>query len=132
MTALELYGIYAAAALIELYFFLMQRSARTIGRLSNLADRVAREMLPTWYLAVWPVKAVRWLLLIVIAINVGWLPAAVAWAALFLCTSFAPVPHRHFLPVFRRRVQKSLPEGNSAALLVALTKIEGKRLSPFG
>jgi hypothetical protein len=48
------------AALLEVYFFLMQRSALEIGRVNDIDARTTRYMLPLWYALVWPAKLVKW------------------------------------------------------------------------
>jgi len=113
---------FAGFSLVELYFFLLQRSALEISRRRRLDPVVGRYMLPLWYAAVWPVTIAKWVTLWFVFRSVGlWAVIACVVAGLVL-TSIAPVPHGHFRPMFQRRVDDLLGEEPeiAAKLIIAL------------
>jgi hypothetical protein len=114
---------YAAVASCEMYFFLMQRSALEIGREQGIDARTTRHMLPLWYSTVYPVKIGKWVLLYLVYRSASWPPALVLWAIPLIIATVAPIPHRHFLPMFRRKVTSDISaasEGPAAKLMLAL------------
>ena len=127
MTFSELIILYSALAAVEVYFFLMQRSALELSRAHNIDPAVGRELLPLWYLSVWPIKIGRWVLLYLIWRQAGLVAAVSAWVLVLIATTFLPVPHAHFRPMFRRRVSQNMltPLGqNAPTLMVALLQDE--------
>ena len=118
-THIFMYTTFGVAAAIELYFFMMQRSALEISRAAGIDRRDGRKMLPLWYMTVWPVQIAKWGSLIAIALEIHWGTALVLLALTFILTTIVPIPHQHFIPLFRRKVMKELVlEGFSPVCLV--------------
>ena len=114
---------YVALSLMEIYFFLMQRSALELSRAHGISPKIGREMLPSWYLLTWPIKVLRWILLYLIWRDAGWMALLGAWAAVMLATSLLPIPHGHFRPIFRKRLSRNMlreHNANAPALMLAL------------
>jgi hypothetical protein len=105
---LALFVVFTVSAAIELFFFMMQRSALEISRASRIGDREGRLMLPNWYLMVWPAKLIKWTAAIYVGIKISWLIAALLLATAFLFHVFVPIPHGPFISVFRRKLVKEL------------------------
>ena len=114
---------YIALSAFELYMFLMQRSALEIGRERGLDQRTSRYMLPLWYIMTYPVRIGRWVTLFFIFRAYG-LGVAIAFAAVpFTLSLITPVPHKHFIPAFKRKVLADIADGSDgpgAQLMVAL------------
>lgn len=112
MTLLEsntfLYVAFIATAAIEMYFFMMQRSALEISRDKGIDPREGRRMLPLWYRLVWPVKAAKWAVAIYIGVSISWLLAVALLAATFIFSIFVPIPHQQFIPMFRNKLVKGI------------------------
>ena len=112
MTLLEsntvLYFVFIATATIEMFFFMMQRSALEISREKGIDPREGRRMLPLWYALVWPVKATKWAVAIFIGVKISWVVAVTLLAATFVFSIFVPTPHQQFIPVFRRKLVKEI------------------------
>lgn len=100
--------VYVLACLVELYLFLMQRATLEISRLNDLDPIIGRHMLPLWYNVVWPTKLVRFGCLFVIWRQAGWLPLGVAIALPMIATTVWPVPYRHFIPLFRKKINADM------------------------
>lgn len=119
LTHTFMYMIFGVAAAIELYFFMMQRSALEISRAAGINLRDGKRMLPLWYVTVWPVQIAKWGSLIAIALEIHWGMALVLLALTFILTAIVPIPHHHFIPLFRRKVMKELVlEGFSPVYLL--------------
>ena len=69
------YVVFVVAASVELYFFMMQRSALEISRASGIDVREGRRMLPFWYLFVWLTKFGKWATAVYIGLGISWLVA---------------------------------------------------------
>ena len=67
-----LYVAFALSALVELYFFMMQRSSLEISRAADMHPRDGRFMLPLWYILLWPTRLIKWGAAIAIAIMIHW------------------------------------------------------------
>jgi len=96
---------FVVAAVGELYFFLMQRSALEICRASRLDDEDRFYLLPASYRFMWWAIAAKWLGAILLAWY-GSIPKAIAALAIGLVAStIVPVPHAHFIPKFEARLK---------------------------
>jgi hypothetical protein len=113
---------FTIASFVELYFFLAQRAALEICRREGIEPRSGRHMLPLWYAAVWPVKLAKFIALYFVFEQYGVLAAIGCLGASLALTSLFPVPHRHFRPMFERRVSQLVSESPElgAKLMVAL------------
>ena len=107
---IALYFAFAISATIENYFFMMQRSALEISRSSGIEPREGRKMLPLWYGLVWLAKLGKWAAFVYIGMRVSWLLAGLLLAVTFAFQIFVPIPHRQFIPVFRRKLAKEIGE----------------------
>lgn len=119
----SLYAAFAAAALVELYFFMMQRSSLEISRAADIHPRDGRFMLPLWYIWVWSVRIIKWGAALAIAITVHWGLALGLIAIPFVAAIVVPIPHRHFIRLFRRKVHKELGIGENPELFRMLDDI---------
>jgi len=123
------YIAFASAAIAELCFFMMQRSALEISRASGIDVRVGRRMLPLWYLLVWPATLTKWAAAIHIGMEADWFLAIALLAFTFLFQVFVPIPHHQFIALFRRKVAKemgaavNLGDGPDAKLYAGLYKM---------
>jgi hypothetical protein len=123
------YILFTASASAEQCFFMMQRSALEISRASGIDVRVGRRMLPLWYLLVWPAKLTKWAAAIHIGMESGWYLAIALLGATFLFQIFVPIPHRQFIPLFRRKISKEMGvavntgDGSDAKLYAGLYKM---------
>ena len=123
------YIVFAAAASAEQYFFMMQRSVLEISRASGIDVRAGRRMLPFWYLMVWPARLTKWVAAIHIGMEGNWFLAIALLAVTFLFQIFVPIPHRQFIPIFRRKIAKemgaavSTADGSDAELYAGLYKL---------
>lgn len=106
-----IYIAFAASALAEFYFFMMQRAALEISRASGIDIKQGRLMLPLWYLLLWPARVIKWASVIQIGLWHGWIAAAGLLLATFLFSIFVPIPKRQFIPVFRKKLAKELSTG---------------------
>ena len=106
-----IYIAFAFAALVELYFFMMQRSALEICRASGTDSRQGRLMLPLWYSLLWPARIAKWASIIQIGLWHGWVPAVGLLLATFVFSIIVPIPHQQFIPVFRKKLAKELGSG---------------------
>ena len=123
LTPLALYATFAVAASVELYFFAMQRSSLEISRAAEIDPRVGRMMLPPWYLLLWPARLLKWGAAIAIGITIHWGGAIGLLAIPFVLAIIVPIPHRHFLPFFRKRVRADLAQGENVALFATLDAV---------
>jgi len=105
-----LYLGFTVAAVAELYFFMMQRSALEIGRQSGFSLPESRLMLPSWYPLLWLAKACKLSALLGIAMTSGWVLAILLWATLFVFQLVVPTPHRQFARLFRRKISGELED----------------------
>ena len=113
------------AALLEVYFFLMQRSALEIGRASDVDAHTTRYMLPLWYALVWPAKLVKWIAAFLLWRSGDLFVALAILIVAWLLMMILPVPHRHFVPMFQHKVTGDMgtaSEAIAAKLLVALLR----------
>lgn len=99
-----LYIGFSLVALFELYFFAMQRSILEISRVNEIDPRQGRLMLPLWYTLVWPLKLGKYYLAYVIYTEVGIVAALVALSLPFIISTFMPIPHKHFIPLFINKI----------------------------
>ena len=106
-----IYVAFAVAASVEIYFFMMQRSALEISRASGTDSKQGRLMLPRWYLLLWPARFAKWVAVIQIGLWHGWVPAAGLLLATFVFSIVVPIPHQQFIPVFRKKLAKELGSG---------------------
>ena len=106
-----IYVAFAVAALVEIYFFMMQRSALEISRASGTDSEQGRLMLPLWYSLLWPARFAKWASAIQIGLWHGWVPAVGLLLTTFIFSIVVPIPHRQFIPVFRRKLAKELGSG---------------------
>ena len=106
-----IYIAFAVAASVELYFFMMQRSALEISRASGIESRQSRLMLPLWYFLLWPARVAKWAAIVQIGIWHGLVAAVGLLSATFVFNIVVPIPHRQFIPVFRRKLAKELESG---------------------
>ena len=113
LTPPVLYAIFAIAALIELYFFAMQRSSLEISRAADIHPRDGRMMLPYWYLWSWPARLIKWGAAIAIGVTVHWGVAVGLLAVPFVLSATIPIPHRHFIRFFRQKVRADLARGEN-------------------
>lgn len=118
-----LYAAFAASVLSELYFFMMQRSSLEISRIANINPRDGRFMLPLWYLCLWPIRLIKWGSALAIAITIHWGIAITLLVVAFLATIFVPIPHRHFIGLFRLKVRRELVHGENPELFQMLDDI---------
>lgn len=126
-----LYITFAFIALVELYFFLIQRSALEIARLGSLDARTSRYLLPLWFALHWPIQVVKWSTLLLILLAAGWIPAAVCLGVPFLISQVIPIPHLHFIPMFRRTIARDLITAENleiAQKLQVVLNLAAKRL----
>lgn len=115
-----LYVTFAFIAAVELYFFMIQRSALEIARVGSLDARTSRYMLPLWFVLHWPIQVVKWLAVFLIFRAAGLMPAALCLVIPFLISQVIPIPHRHFIPTFRRRVSRDLTMGENLEIAASL------------
>ena len=118
-----LYISFAFIAATELYLFLVQRSALEIARTGSLDARTSRYMLPLWYALHWPIQIMKWLALFLILITAGWIPAMLCLAIPFLVSLVVPIPHRHFIPMFRHRLSRDLITGENPEITTNLQMV---------
>jgi len=115
-----LYIAFAVTAMIELYFFMMQRSSLEISRAADINPRDGRFMLPLWYLWSWLVRFVKWTAAIAIAVTIHWGVALVLLAIPFVISGVVPIPHRHYMALFRSKVRTDLARGENPELFQML------------
>ena len=108
------YVVFVAAASIELYFFMMQRSALEISRAAGFSAQDSRRMLPPWYLIVWPAILTKWWAAISIGMAQHWAAAVILLAAVFVFQIVIPIPHRQYIGVFRRTLTRALGDAVQA------------------
>ena len=118
-----LYVAFAISALVELYFFMMQRSSLEISRAADIHPRDGRYMLPLWYTLLWPVRLIKWGAALAIAFTIHWGVALGLLAAAFIVSIFVPIPHNHFIGLFRRKVRRELALGENAEFFQMLQNI---------
>ena len=104
----HIYIVFILSASLEFYFFMMQRSALELGRAAGFSDRDSRRMLPLWYLTVWPSKVVKWWAAISIGVEQHWVATIILLVAAFLFQTFAPIPHRQYISLFRRKLTREI------------------------
>lgn len=118
-----LYGGFAVAALGELYFFMMQRSSLEISRASGVDPRDGRLMLPTWYSLLWPARAMKWGAALAMIVTGHWVVALVLLVVAFFAAVVVPIPHRHFIDLFRRKVVGELKQGGDEVIFQMLSEV---------
>jgi hypothetical protein len=96
---------YLIILAIELYFFVVQRSALEISRFAEIDPVIGKDlMLPSWFLLAWAVKIARYILLFFVFKAHGWIiPIALLIMGLIL-GAFIPIPHKHCFSIFRKRL----------------------------
>ena len=123
MTEAGLLWVFAGVALIETYFFLLQRLPRELGVQKSIDPRTARLMLPNWYILVWPTIAAKWVLALFIWQEFGVMTALLCLGGAFLFSSVVPMPRRHVARVCERTLERRTasfvdPEGAAGSALV--------------
>jgi len=115
---------FIVAASVEIYFFLMQRVPLSVGREHDIDSRICRFMLPNWYSAVWLAKIGKWVFIVLIWHNHGWIPAILCVVIPFLLSSVLPIPFTHFSNMMERRLKHELigPNNEIAQLLLEALK----------
>src|SRR3990172_9432680 len=119
--------VFGFAALAELYFFLMQRSALELCRAVGYPEKSRFTMVPASYRFSWWAVMMKWLGVVLIGWYGSILMAVIAVAASFVLTLVVPVPHSHFLPAFEARLV-SLGGDDDPALNPLLEAIRGIRV----
>ncbi len=104
--------LFCIVALWETYLFLAQRSSLEIGRVNDLNPKSRKLMLPIWYLSAWPTILSKYSLAVWIFFDFGILVAIGLLGASFLFKVVIPVPHKHFIPMFERRLLKDISRGD--------------------
>ncbi|MCO4099163.1 MAG: hypothetical protein HEQ38_07110 [Gemmatimonas sp.] len=112
---------YLASVAVELYFFLMQRSALEICRASQLPDQARLMMLPSWYRLVWLPRILKWVAIAMVFARTGldWGIAALV-LPFMLAAWFPVVPHRHFAPLFAKTLSEQSLNPDAAIVKEAL------------
>ena len=108
-----LYTTFVAAAVAELYFFMMKRSSLEISRAAQIDPREGRSMLPLWYIWLWPIRLIKWGAALAIAMTIHWGLALILLAIPFAISFVIPIPHRHFIAFFRRKVRNDVARGEN-------------------
>lgn len=98
-------------ALIELYFFAMQRSSLEISRASNINPKEGRLMLPLWYILVWPIKIGKYFMAYLIYLNFNIWASLGCLAIPIIISTFMTIPHNYFISLFENKIEK---ENNSS------------------
>lgn len=112
---------YLGSVFVELYFFLMQRSALELCRVNSLPDQARFAMLPPWYRLAWIPKIGKWTAIVLVFSRTGmdWGIAALLFP--FMLSAWFPiVPHRHFAPVFTKHLARSNMSPDAATARDAL------------
>ena len=115
----------------ELYLFMMQRSALSVSRDNDIEPKVGRQMLPLWYSSVWIAKIAKYFLVYQIYRSLGLIVALVFLAIPFILSASIPIPHRHFFPIFRKRLKRDLTSDrfrNTIMLIDAIEETENRYL----
>jgi hypothetical protein len=100
----------------QLYFFLMQRAALELGRRGNVSPEVGRLMLPEWYVLATIPRVASWIVYALAFWQLGWQTALALWGISFLASTLCPIPKRHFIPVFFKKVSRDIAfEANDEA-----------------
>lgn len=121
---------YIIATLWELYLFTAQRAALELGRDANLPAQTSQTMLPFWYMTLWPNRIFRWIMLYFIYLELGLVWVAVLVLIPFLLTTFIPIPFRHFVPKFEKKLKKNNSMGlgdHSLNMFLITVLIRSKR-----
>jgi hypothetical protein len=100
--------IYLGAVLAELYFFLMQRSLLEKSRRLQKNIVIVRHLLPDWYLLVYPIRLIKYGILVSIVYLLSWKIALLYLVGSLPLISFTPIPHKHFDRLFEKQRQKML------------------------
>ena len=104
---------FTIAAAVEMYFFLMQRVPLSLSREHGIDNQVCRFMLPSWYGFVWISKIAKWIFIVLIWQNFGWVPAVL------------PIPFTHFANIMEKRLalESVGPNAEIAATLMEALKV---------
>ena len=119
-----LYIGFVAAAAVELYFFLMQRIPLSVSREHGIDSKTCRFMLPSWYSTVWIFKIGKWVLIALIWLSFGWLPAILCAVVSFVLSAVLPIPFTHFANMMEKRLESELVGPNTE---VARSLVEALR-----
>jgi hypothetical protein len=114
---------FTVAAVIETYFFLMQRAALNVCRDNDIPEQARMLMVPRWYRLAWIAIGAKWAAIVLIFFNAGWIWALAGVGLSIALTSFLPVPFGHFFPMFVHRLQE-LGGEEGEILLSALVQSE--------
>lgn len=120
---------FALAALVEMYFFLMQRVPLEVAREQGIPSEARGFMLPTWYGLVWVAKIAKWILVFLIWRTFGWWQALLCVTIPFILSSFLPVPYTRIADIIERRLRREESRANgelAQELLVALQESRSK------
>ena len=122
---------YSASFIAETYFFFMQRCALEVCRDNGIPEQDRLLMLPGWYGMSRLAIGGKWLAVVFVFLEGGTTWGFAAIAVPVVLTSIAPVPHRHFFPIFSSTLA-ARAGGPFEERYWALHEILGRAKSPPG
>lgn len=116
---------FTIAAAVEMYFFLMQRVPLSLSREHGIDNQVCRFMLPSWYGFVWISKIAKWIFIVLIWQNFGWVPAVLCVILPYVLSAVLPIPFTHFANIMEKRLalESVGPNAEIAATLMEALKV---------
>lgn len=106
MTHTALLWSFAVLTAITFGAFGMQRTTLLLAREADVPSGMTAAMLPAWFPLVWIPRIAKWGLVLYVGITWSWLMCVGLLATDFVVSSFAPIPHRAFIPAFRKRIKQ--------------------------
>lgn len=93
---------------IEFYLYGMQRASLMISRHNNVKWRgTGEQLLPNWYPITWLIRFLKYGLLIIILITLGWKLSIALLVLGFIMATVIPIPYRTlYKNIFRKKVNK--------------------------
>lgn len=131
MSAEDLRRLLMVAALVELYFFYLQRTALDWVRYEQLPSEARDLLLPDWYKLVSVAKIAKWVVAAAAGHVGGWGLAIAILVGFWLPKVFLPISYLNYLPILRRQASM-LPPDTASEIVASLDEFARAVARPRG